>query len=74
MKNKLVSILENNPKLESAFTTFVAFFLIDLGTQIQTITNQPLNTLTWGIIWGLVVAAARTAVKEIWIWYKTPKA
>ena len=74
MKNKIISFLETHPKIESSVTTFAAFFLIDLGTQINTLSGQPLNTITWGIIWGLVVAAARSAVKEVWIWYKTPKA
>jgi hypothetical protein len=74
MKNKIISILQNNPKLESAIVTFISFFLLDLGMQIQTLASQPLSTLTWGIVWGVVVAAARSAAKEIWVWYRTPKA
>jgi hypothetical protein len=74
MKNKIISILANNPKLESAVTTFVAFFLVDLSVQVQALASQPLSTITWGIIWSAVVTAARGAVKEIWVWYRTPKA
>lgn len=52
--------------LESAFLTFIAFFLMDMGTSIQAITSQPISTITWATFTSILVAAARSAVKVVW--------
>lgn len=52
--------------LESAGVTFVSFFLLDLGTAVQGLSSQPVNTITWAVIWSLIVSAVRAAVKALW--------
>jgi hypothetical protein len=72
MKNNIVAYFDGHPKVESAITTFVSFFLIDLAASVQNLAHQHLSAITWGVIWGGVISAGRSAIKEIWVWYKTP--
>lgn len=74
MKNFIVNLSAKYPRVESAIITFGAFFLIDLGTQFKTLITLPKEMLTWAVIWGLVVSAGRSAIKEVWVWWKTPQA
>ena len=72
MKEYLVSLTQKYPRIESAIVTFIGFFLVDVGTSIQQLGAHGVPVITYAVIWGAIVAAARAALKELWVWYKTP--
>lgn len=53
----------------SFLQTFSAFFVVELGYQVSQVSFDKImngDVLTWAFVIGLVVAAARSAVKLAW--------
>lgn len=61
--HKIISWLNSHPEIKSVLTTFVATFIVTVATLLQASDEEWITLVENGMIWGMLIAAARSAVK-----------
>jgi len=59
---KIKSILKH-PEVKSVLTTFIASFTLSVVISVKALDNPGIETLETGVIWGILTAGLRSAVK-----------
>jgi hypothetical protein len=59
---KLKSIL-NHPEVKSVLTTFFASFILSVAISVKALDNPGIAMLETGVIWGILTAGVRSALK-----------
>lgn len=60
---KIISWLNSHPETKSILITFVAVFITTIVTLIKATNEEWTTLLESGTIWGILIAAGRTALK-----------
>lgn len=61
--HKIISWLNSHPEVKSILTTLIATFIVTVVTLVRATNEEWITLLESGVIWGILIAAGRSALK-----------
>lgn len=61
--HKIISWLNSHPEIKSVLITLIATFVVTVVTLVKATNEEWITLLESGVIWGILIAAGRSALK-----------